>query len=243
MVLIFDYFETLVHNQSKDYDRGLKELWEKYYREKCDYEDIKKYAGELFQHMQDLHKQGREYAFVKDQLPKYADKYGGELILMTAEEEADFLMRCNEMEVIPGIREALTKIQEMGIPMYVLSNSSYTAEALSVILHRLGIGHFFADVWSSADFGRIKPCRDFFEMGIEKILQDHPGTERKDILFVGDTYETDVIGAQEAGIDAVWINHRGAEHTNQRPAYMISEAGELEKVIMDIKTGQESGNH
>ena len=238
MVLIFDYFETLVHNQSKDFSRGFKAFWEKHYQDKCAYEEIEKYADELFEDMMDLHKAGKEFAFVKDQLPKYADKYGGEPIYMTVEEEADFLMRCNEMDVMPGIREALDKFQEMEIPMYVLSNSSFTAEALSVILHRLGIGHFFADVWSSADFGRIKPCKDFFEMGIEKILQNHPGTERKDILFVGDTYETDVIGAQEAGIDIIWINHRGAEHTDQRSVHMISDTRELEKAIMDIKTGQ-----
>lgn len=238
MVLIFDYFETLVHNQSKDFDRGFKVFWEKYYQDKCSYEEIYKYAEELFEYMMDLHRQGKEFAFVKDQLPKYADKYGGEPIYMTAEEEADFLMRCNEMDVMPGIREALAKFQEMEIPMYVLSNSSFTAEALSVILHRLGIGHFFADVWSSADFGRIKPCRDFFEMGIEKIQWNHPETERKDILFVGDTYETDVLGALEAGIDIIWINKRGAEHADQRPVHMISDTRELEKAIMDIKTGQ-----
>ena len=241
MILIFDFFETLVHNKSKDFARGFKIFWEKYYREKCSFEEIQKYADEMLGHLLDLHKAGKEFAFVKDQLPKYALKYGGEPISLTAEEEADFLMRCNEMDTMPGIREALAKFQEIGIPMYVLSNSSFTAEALSVILHRLGIGHFFTEVWSSADFGRIKPCRDFFEMGIEKALQDNPGAERKDILFVGDTYETDVIGAQEAGIEVVWINHRDAdaEHADQRSVHMISGTEELEKAIMNIKIGQE----
>lgn len=35
--------------------------------------------------MQEFHKKGLEYAFVKDELPEYADKYGGGVINMTVE--------------------------------------------------------------------------------------------------------------------------------------------------------------
>ncbi len=34
MILIFDYFETIIHNKSMDFNRGLKTMWEKYYKEK-----------------------------------------------------------------------------------------------------------------------------------------------------------------------------------------------------------------
>lgn len=138
MILIFDYFETLVHNLSMDFNRGLKVFWEKYYKDKCSFEEISAYGEELFRHLQEVHKQGLEYAFVKDELPMYAKKYGGEIIKMTVEEEADFLMRCNEMEIMPCIAEALAEFEKMGIPMYVLSNSGFTAGALSVALEKLG---------------------------------------------------------------------------------------------------------
>ena len=105
MILIFDYFETLVHNKSMDFNRGLKGMWEKYYKDKCSFEEISVYGEELFQHIQEVHKQGLEYAFVKDELPDYAQKYGGDIIKMTASEEADFLMKCNEMENMPYIPE------------------------------------------------------------------------------------------------------------------------------------------
>ena len=32
MILIFDYFETIIHNKSMDFNRGLKTMWEKYYK-------------------------------------------------------------------------------------------------------------------------------------------------------------------------------------------------------------------
>ena len=67
---------------------------------------------------------------MKDELPEYAKKYGGDVINMTVEEEAEFLMQCNEMENMPNIPEALEEFDKMGIPMYVLSNSGFTAQAL-----------------------------------------------------------------------------------------------------------------
>lgn len=63
----------------------------------------------------------------------YAQKYGGDVIQMSPSEEADFLMKCNEMEVMPCISEA--------------------------------------KVWSSADYGKIKPDRNFFEMAKKTFCQ------------------------------------------------------------------------
>ena len=90
MILIFDYFETIVHNKSMDFNRGLEVMWEKYYKDKCSFEEISTYGEELLQHMISAHKDGKEYAFVKDELPQYASKYGGDVIQMSSKEEADF---------------------------------------------------------------------------------------------------------------------------------------------------------
>ncbi len=44
MILIFDYFETIVHNKSMDFNRGLKVMWEKYYKDKCSFAEISIYG-------------------------------------------------------------------------------------------------------------------------------------------------------------------------------------------------------
>ena len=227
MILIFDYFETIIHNQSMDFNRGLKAMWEKYYKDKCSFEEISIYGEELFQHMLKMHEQELEYAFVKNELPQYAEKYGGNIIKMTFEEEADFLMKCNEMENMPDIPEVLATFEQMGIPMYVLSNSGFRAKALSIALEKLGIRKYFNKIWSSADYGKIKPSRDFFEMAIETVLSDNPMEEREDIIFIGDTYNTDIIGAINAGIDAIWINHKKDRNIDNLPISIISHTNEL----------------
>lgn len=234
MILIFDYFETIVHNKSMEFDRGLKAMWEKYYKDKCTFEEISAYGEELFQHLLEVHKQGLEYAFVKEELPEYATKFGGDVIKMTAEEEADFLMRCNEMEIMPYIPEALEEFDKQGISMYVLSNSGFTAAALSIALEKLGIRKYFKKIWSSADFGKIKPNREFFEMAIEHVLSDNPAEKRENIVFIGDTYDSDIKGANAAGVDVIWINHKGERNADNLSVHSISNTSELVEVVKTI---------
>jgi len=234
MILIFDYFETIVHNKSMDFNCGLKVMWEKYYKDKCSFEEISALGEELFQHLISAHKDEKEYAFVREELPEYANKYGGDVILMSPEEEADFLMRCNEMENMPALPEALQEFDQLGIPMYVLSNSGFTAEALSIALERLGLRKYFKDIWSSADYGRIKPNRDFFEMAIKNVLLDNPKENRKDIVFIGDTYSTDVVGANNAEIDVIWLNHKQESNVANLPIHCIYNTSELAEKVKEL---------
>ncbi|MBE5940533.1 MAG: HAD family hydrolase [Lachnospiraceae bacterium] len=231
MILIFDYFETIALTKVMDFNLGLKPLWEKYYKDKCTFEEISAFGEELYVKLQEFHKKGLEYAFVKDELPEYALKYGGDVINMTVEEEAEFLMLCNVMENMPYIPEALEEFNKMGIPMYVLSNSGFTAEALAILLERLGIRKYFKQIWSSADYGKVKPSRDFFEMAIEHALSDNPAEKRENIIFVGDTYNTDVKGANDAGIDVIWINHKDEKNTDNLSVHTIRNTSELVGVV------------
>ena len=241
MILIFDFFETLLDNKSIDFNRGLKPLWEKHYKDKCSFEDICKFGEELFVLFQNMHKEGKEFPFVRDELPLYAEKYGGEVISMTTEEEADFLMMCNDMEHIPGVKEMLDEFEKERIPMYVLSNSGFTAKSLWVVLDRFGIGQYFSNVWSSADFGKIKPCREFFDMAINAVLLEHPEERKEEILFIGDTYRTDIIGAYGAGIKAVWINRKKEEDTLRYATYQIAETSGLFDIVYKRKNNVRKG--
>lgn len=235
MILIFDCFETIVRSKYMDFNRGLAVMWEKYYKDKCSFEEISAYGEELFQYLQELHKQGKEYAFVREELPMYAKKYGGEVVWMPPEEEADFLMRCNGMENMICVPEALHEFDTWGIPMYVLSNSGFSAGALSVALEGLGIRKYFKKIWSSADYGRIKPCRDFFEMAITNVLLENPDEKREHIVYVGDTYDTDVVGANAAGIGVIWLNHNGERNKNNLDVYSIGDTRELVGAVKGLK--------
>ena len=54
MIIIFDLFETIIDNVTIDFNAGLLPLWEKYYRDKCTFDEIKAYGEELFEYMMEL---------------------------------------------------------------------------------------------------------------------------------------------------------------------------------------------
>ena len=231
MILIFDYFETLLNSRNMDFNRGLRVFWEKYYRNRCSFEEMKSYGEELFGELILKHNEGLEFPFVKEELPLYAEKFGGDVVSLSVEEEADFLMRCNDFELEPGTEDFLIKCSQKDIPMYVLSNSGFRGDALMLILNRFGIGKYFKKLWSSAEFGRIKPDREFFELAISTALSENPNDKREDIIFVGDMYDADVIGAHNAGIKAAWLNKKGGVDTNNLASYEASSIRGLSKFI------------
>ena len=64
MILIFDYFNTLLGRKDLDFNRGLKVFWEQHYQDKCSFDDMKAYGEELFQHLLSMHAEYKEFAFV-----------------------------------------------------------------------------------------------------------------------------------------------------------------------------------
>lgn len=68
-------------------------------------------------------------------------------------------------------------------------------------------------------------------MAIEYVLNDNPAERREDIVFVGDTYASDVKGANVAGIDVIWINHKGERDVENMSVHSISDTRELLETV------------
>lgn len=232
MILVFDLFETLADVISMDFNRGLEPFWERHYKDRCSFDEIKAYGEELYEHLLEENRKGLEFPFVSAELPFYAQRFGGSIISMSVAEEAEFLMRCNEVRINDGLIDMLEAFRKEGIPVFVMSNSGFTAGALSVMLGRLGIGQYFEKVWSSADFGRIKPDPGFFGMAVSTILEMYPGSTKNDILYVGDTYKTDIAGAYNAGIRPVWLNRRDEADEYDYAWCQIKDISELKALLL-----------
>jgi FMN phosphatase YigB (HAD superfamily) len=60
-----------------------------------------------------------------------------------------------------------------------------------------------ARIFISEKIGYPKPHAEAFTY-VQEALKATPG----ELLFIGDTYETDIIGGQAAGWTTLWYNHR-----------------------------------
>jgi FMN phosphatase YigB (HAD superfamily) len=109
----------------------------------------------------------------------------------------------------------------------VVSNFDYTPTALD-ILERAGVVDVFQTIVVSDEIGWRKPRRDIFDAALSRL-----GVRASDSLFIGDRADMDVLGAQQVGMDAVWINRDGEPLPAgiKAPAYEIRDLGELAAIL------------
>lgn len=87
---------------------------------------------------------------------------------------------------------------------------------------------YFDVVVISESVGLAKPHKSIFEHTFD--LMGKPAVDK--ILMVGDTFESDILGAINAGIDACWLNSKKLPPPdNLHPKYQIADLTELEKIL------------
>jgi FMN phosphatase YigB (HAD superfamily) len=109
----------------------------------------------------------------------------------------------------------------------VVSNFDYTPTALD-ILERAGVTDLFQTIVVSDEIGWRKPRRDIFDAALHRL-----GVRAGESLFIGDRADMDVLGAQQVGMDAVWINRDGEPLPAgiKAPTYEIRDLGELAGIL------------
>ena len=66
------------------------------------------------------------------------------------------------------------------------------------------------------------------------VLAENPEEHRENIVFVGDTYDTDVKGANDDGIDVIWINHKKEANGENLSLHNIEDTSRLTKVVKGL---------
>jgi HAD superfamily hydrolase (TIGR01509 family) len=142
----------------------------------------------------------------------------GRLMLRVAEGFRDITLWSR---VLPETPPYLEKLRAQGYFLGVISNSIGTMEKQ---LARLNLARHFDTVLDSAIVGVEKPHPDIFRVALNRAR-----VEPSDAIFVGDTYATDIGGAQLAGLRGVLIDRVDAYPTASCPR--ITSLPELESVL------------
>lgn len=124
---------------------------------------------------------------------------------------------------IPDVFEVLTGLK----PRYrlgVISNTVGSGDAeLAEALEKAGIRHLIDALVTSRDFGKAKPDPAIYAEGARRLAVPLAAT-----VMVGDRLDTDVLGALNAGIPAVWLRHPGANPIpGIAPTHVIERLAEL----------------
>ena len=130
---------------------------------------------------------------------------------------------------IPDALEVLTALKRR-YRLGIISNTVGSGDAeLLDALEKAGIRGLIDALVTSRDFGTAKPDPAIYAEGARRL-----GVPLVETLMVGDRLDTDVAGALNAGIAAVWLRHPGAiaipgiapthviEHLAELPAWLAA---------------------
>lgn len=121
------------------------------------------------------------------------------------------------------------KILSQQFPLYIITNGSYEAQLSR--FHGSGLEPYFRDVFISEKIGSEKPARNFFDHVMHAIGDNDPAH----YLVVGDSLTSDIDGSINAGIDCVFLDHKGNHDTRGRDVtYMIEDIRDLPSLMVRI---------
>ncbi len=103
-------------------------------------------------------------------------------------------------ELTPGARDVLTALSEQGLALGVLSNRS---KPFGDELEQLDIADFFDFTLAAGEVGVWKPRPEIFHAALARA-----GVGPDDAVYIGDNYYADIVGAREAGLNAILVDWR-----------------------------------
>ena len=103
--------------------------------------------------------------------------------------------------LMPGVNETLAGLRDSGMTLGVVSNRQdpFTEE-----LEELGIAESFHFTLAAGEIGYWKPRPEIFTEALNRAGGIQPAAA----LYIGDNYYADIVGATQAGLDAILLDDR-----------------------------------
>ena len=130
----------------------------------------------------------------------------------------------NSHALVEGAFEMLQTLHQRGYKLYAASNSFGHLQRKRLQL--AGVLPFFEGTYISMDIGYDKPDRRFYDFAL-----NDAHLSGDEVLMVGDSMTTDIIGAQQVGIDTCWFNPTHRPLGNTQPTYEIHDLLSLLTVL------------
>ena len=225
--ILFDLGDTIIQYSDFDPSRGNKELLKYCKHAHSNIErDIDSLGKELSEYITSKRDETRvEHTCQSFQRLLFA-LLNVEIELTPLEMELIFNQHAFTRKVMPGIIEFLDFVREKGIRVAILSNSSFSGEALEAEVKALSIPNDFEFIVSTADYCLRKPDPRIFKVCLNKLNLD-----KDEVWYVGNKLEYDVLGANNAGMQAIWFNLLNEENSYDYDCIMVRSYKALEALI------------
>ncbi len=230
-VILFDLYDTVLKNISFDFSAGIHYLYNKFFSNVCSLENMMDYANTFLPLYDKRKEENVEICLIKDEIPLYFKKFGVDFPSSWEELDYEIMNQMQKVTLTETVRFTLNELYEQNVMMYILSNSIFTGYSARKLLNDFHILHFFKKLYSSADYGIRKPSSKFYQIAIDGILSDLPAFGVNDILYIGNDYETDVLGASAVGLDVLWYNEKHLPNDKNINLYNIDNFKDILELV------------
>lgn len=125
--------------------------------------------------------------------------------------------------LFPDAKEILLYLKDKNYELHLITNGFEKTQHRK--LNHSGLNNFFKEVITSEGSNSLKPNKDIFDFALTKC-----GAVKEESIMLGDSIEVDIIGAMNAGIDQVYINHLKIKPSVQ-PTYTVTSLKQLEDIF------------
>ena len=131
-----------------------------------------------------------------------------------------------EAHLLPGAMEFCRTLSEMGLTLAIATNGMPVAQWGRYT--RTGMDKVIPHIFISMELGVQKPLPAYFD----KVCAALNITDRSRAVMIGDSLSSDILGGNNAGIDTIWYNPKGAPLTGSaRPTYTVSSYEEIVTIL------------
>nr|WP_035724439.1 HAD family hydrolase [Gracilibacillus boraciitolerans] len=230
--IIFDVDDTL-YDQLQPFHKAVHQQLNTSFNNdeiKALYLASRKYSDEVFE----KHMNGGEITALDLQtyrITKACQDFGISLTYQQAVTfQETYLHEQQQIQLFPAIVELLDSLYANNKQLAILTNGEVDHQMMKV--QRLGITQWVPaeHIFVSARVGYSKPSQKLFEY-VENTLE----LDKDHTVYIGDSFENDIIGAKQMGWSAIWMNHRQRTKpvSNHQPDHTIESSDDL-LAIFDI---------
>ena len=158
----------------------------------------------LYQVNQISHEELR-YFRLKDVFDALKFEVSDAIIHQLSEDYINYLPEYNHL--FDGAIEILDYLKP-NYKLHIITNGFASVQTKK--LNNSKIGHYFDTITNSEMAGVKKPHPTIFDFALSLA-----NALKEESLMIGDSYEADIVGAQEAGIEAIFFNEQNIEVENQ----------------------------
>lgn len=229
--IVFDLFETLLHDIKFDFNSGLLYLYKNILSKETDRVEFLDYAATYWKKLYDKRNEDNSEVAFEDELLDFKNKYGFKVNYPLEEILFNCALEINTTELFYDTISTLEQLKLLGIPVYLLSNSIFKKNEMKKFINQYDLEKYFVNVHFSADYKVRKPHKDLFKIVFDDIKRYDASIKMEQVYFIGDNFEADVLGAENFGFTPVFINRKHDTNINNKNFIEIKSLNKLLEIV------------